>query len=146
MVVTAGLVTLSTTAASAATTAYAPGHVTARAAAAADPSGCVTEDFSIADEPYYEPFVADEQILLNDIWYYDQSSNEYSGVNQLLTVDGSYRPHTTSDVKAFQSWWGDIVDGITGPMTWDSLCSVDHELGYTGVYWHDVGCATEPGL
>ncbi len=149
MVAAAALVSLSATAASAATaTASASGHGTApRAAdAAADPSGCVTEDFSIADEPYYEACVADEQILLNDIFYYEQDYGVYDGANQLLTVDGSYGPHTTNDVEGFQSWWGDTVDGITGPQTWDTLCTVDYNLGYHGTYWHDAGCGTEPGL
>ncbi len=149
MVAAAALATLSTTAASAATaTVSAPGHVTAprAAGAAADPSGCVTEDFSIADEPYYEACVADEQILLNDIFYYQQDYGVYLGADQLLTVDGSYGPDTTNDVESFQTFWKDKVDGITGPQTWDSLCSEDYNIGYHGTYWHDAGCGTEPGL
>lgn len=129
------------------TTASAPGHVAARAAAD-DPSGCVTETFTINDEPYYEPCVADEQILLNDIWNTQEKTEIYLGVIELLTVDGSYGPDTTSDVEAFQGFYlgGDQVDGKTGPITWDTLCSTDYNLGYHGTYWNDAGCATEPGL
>jgi len=129
------------------TTAAVSRHVTARAVAD-DPSGCVTETFTINDEPYYEPCVADEQILLNDIWYFQEKVGIYNGVIELLTVDGSYGPDTTSDVEAFQGFYlgGDQVDGKTGPITWDTLCSVDYNLGYHGTYWNDAGCATEPGL
>jgi hypothetical protein len=68
MIVAAAFVTLSTTAASAATTrASAPAHVTALSAAEAA-SGCVTETFTINDEPYYEPCVLDAQVLLNNLW------------------------------------------------------------------------------
>jgi hypothetical protein len=146
MTVAAALVTLGTTAASAApTTASTPAHVTAPRAAEAT-SGCVTETFTEADEPYYEQCVADEQILLNDIWYSQENTEIYLGVIELLTVDGSYGPDTTSDVEAFQGFYGDEVDGKTGPMTWGTLCSSDYYLGYHGTYWNDAGCATEPGL
>jgi peptidoglycan hydrolase-like protein with peptidoglycan-binding domain len=136
----AALGTLSTTAASAATrTPSAASHVTAPRTA--DASGCVTEDFSEANEGTYEPCVADEQILLNDLY-----GIGVMGPNQRLVVDGYYGPDTTSDVRSFQGAWGDTVDGITGPQTWDSLCAVDYVYGFQGVYWHDAGCATEPGL
>jgi len=146
MTVAAALVTLTTTAAAAApATASTPAHVTAPRAAEA-PSGCVTEVFTEADEPYYEQCVADEQILLNDIWETQEKTEIYLGVIEQLTVDGSYGPDTTSDVEAFQGFYGDGVDGETGPMTWGTLCSVDYNLGYHGTYWNDAGCATEPGL
>jgi peptidoglycan hydrolase-like protein with peptidoglycan-binding domain len=143
MIVAAALVTLSTTAASAAPmTASAPGHVAApRAAAATEATGCVTEDFSEADEGTYEPCVLDEQVLLNDV--YDAHD---VGPNQLLATDGYYGPDTTSDVTSFQKAWDLEVDGITGPQTWDQLCVLDYELGYRGTYWHNAGCASEPGL
>jgi peptidoglycan hydrolase-like protein with peptidoglycan-binding domain len=142
----AALLTLSTTAASAATArASAPAHVSAPSAAEAA-SGCVTETFTIADEPYYEACVADAQILLNDIYYFQEKTGIYNGVTYLLTVDGSYGPDTMNDVKNFQGFWGDKVDGELGPMTWDTLCSTDYNLGYRGTYWHDAGCGTEPGL
>lgn len=146
----AALATLGTTAASAATTtASASGNVTAARAAqaAADPSGCVTETFTEADEPIYLPCVADAQILLNDIWYYQQAHPKvYLGAGQLLTVDGSYGPHTALDVGSFQSRQKLTIDEKLGPQTWNQLCHVDWGLGYTGTYWHDAGCATEPGL
>jgi peptidoglycan hydrolase-like protein with peptidoglycan-binding domain len=154
-IVAAALVTLGTTGASAATTtASAPGHVTAARAAqaAADPSGCVTENFTNADQPFYEPCVADAQVLFNDLWYYEEQHPNhenplYLGVNQLLTVDGSYGPHTTSVVGFFQASWPPLkVDYELGPKTWHQLCSVAWLHGYRGVYWHDAGCATEPGL
>lgn len=139
-IVAAPLLALSTTAASAATTtASISGRVTAPRAA--DASGCVTQDFSEADEGTYESCVADEQILLNDLY-----GIGVMGPNQRLTVDGYYGPDTTSDVQSFQGAWGDTVDGITGPQTWDSLCAVDYVYGFRGTYWHDAGCATEPGL
>jgi peptidoglycan hydrolase-like protein with peptidoglycan-binding domain len=145
----AGVLSLSTTAASAATTtASAPSQATASQAVAAAPSGCVTEQFSIADESTYYACVADEQILLNDLWYYqEQHPNHevptYLGVNQLLTVDGSYGPDTTSDVRYFQTSWNLHIDGTTGKQTWGELCYQDWLHGYTGTYWHDAGCATE---
>ena len=140
MIVAAALVTLSTTAASAAPmTASAPGHVAAPRATEA--TGCVTENFSEADEGTYEPCVLDEQVLLNDV--YDVHD---VGPNQLLATDGHYGPDTTSDVISFQKAWDLEVDGITGPHTWDQLCALDFELGFRGNYWHNAGCASEPGL
>ena len=144
-IVAAALATLSTTAASAVTTASVSGH--AAAPQAADASGCVTETFTEADEPYYEPCVADAQILLNDLWYYQQAHpGIYLGANRLLTVDGSYGSNTALDVGYFQVAVGDMVDEKLGPQTWASLCREDWLFGYTGTYWHDAGCATEPGL
>jgi len=144
--VAATLVALSTTAASAATTttASAAGPVTAPGAAQAAPdaSGCVTETFTTADEPYYEPCVADAQILFNDLWDVEGEVG-YVGVNQHLTVDGSYGPDTASVVGGFQSESGLTVDHKLGPQTWQHLCAVDQAYGYTGTYWHDAGCATE---
>jgi peptidoglycan hydrolase-like protein with peptidoglycan-binding domain len=149
-IVAAALLTLSTTGASAATsTAAASGHATAplAAKAAADPSGCVTEQFSIADQDTSLTCVAWEQVLLNDLWYYQEEHPNhevptYLGVNQLLTVDGYYGPDTTSDVTYFQQSWTLEVDGITGMQTWGELCSQDQLHGFTGTYWHDAGCAT----
>jgi hypothetical protein len=154
-IVAAGLVTLGTTAASAATmTASAPAHVTASrtAQAAAAPSGCVTENFSTADERFDVACVADAQVLFNDLWYYEEQHPNhehplYLGVNQLLATDGSYGPDTASVVGFFQASWPPLkVDHILGPHTWHQLCSVAWLHGYRGVYWHDAGCATEPGL
>jgi peptidoglycan hydrolase-like protein with peptidoglycan-binding domain len=149
-IVAAGLVTLSTTAASAATmTASAPGHVTAPrvAQAAAAPSGCVTETFTTGDQNTNESCVVDAQILLNDIWSYQQAHPKvYLGAGQLLTVDGSYGPHTATDVGSFQFRQKITDDEKLGPQTWDQLCKVDFGLGYRGTYWHDAGCATEFGL
>jgi hypothetical protein len=155
-IVAAALVTLGTTAASAATTAAsATGHVTApRAAqAAADPSGCVTENFSQADDgSVKEPCVNYAQILLNDLYYYEEQhpipeDRTYLGVNQLLTVDGFYGPDTAGVVGFFQKTW-DVTpfDQILGPKTWDKLCYEDWLHGYRGTYWQDAGCATESGL
>jgi hypothetical protein len=56
----------------------------------------VSETFTIADEPYYEACVADAQILLNDIYYFQENTGIYNGVTYLLTVDGSYGPDTMS--------------------------------------------------
>jgi peptidoglycan hydrolase-like protein with peptidoglycan-binding domain len=138
----AALFTVSTTAASAATTAAsAPSHVTAPSAAEA-PSGCVTETFTTADEPYYEACVADEQILLNDLYY----QNPGGFVEYALTVDGSYGPLTAGDVTYFQEATNIEVDGRTGPQTWNQLCETTNGNGFHGTYWHDAGCATEPGL
>jgi peptidoglycan hydrolase-like protein with peptidoglycan-binding domain len=147
-VMVAALLALGTTAASAATASGA-GHVTApqaAKAAAADASGCVTETFTTADEPYYEACVADAQILFNDLWYTQNSQAVYLGVNALLTVDGSYGPDTAGVVGGFQSAWGLTDDQKLGPQTWKQLCTVDYAWGYRGTYWHDAGCSTEPGL
>jgi peptidoglycan hydrolase-like protein with peptidoglycan-binding domain len=136
MIVAAALLTLSTTAASAATArASAPAHVTApRAAEAA--SGCVTETFTINDEPYYEPCVLDAQVLLNNLW-----SKGLPGLYQ-LTTDGSYGPLTQGDVTQFQRDAGDGVDGELGPETWGSLCILNADYGFMGTYWHNAGCKT----
>jgi peptidoglycan hydrolase-like protein with peptidoglycan-binding domain len=140
-IVAATIVTLTSTAAYAATTtASAPGHVTAPQAQAT--SGCVTVEFGIWDENTYEQCVRDEQILLNNLYY-----NGIVYVNQGLTVDGYYGPDTYSAVRSFQT---DIpqpayIDGITGPQTWWWLCHINSANGFSGVYWHDAGCATEPG-
>jgi hypothetical protein len=134
----AALLALSTTAVSAATSkASAPAHVTTASAAEAA-SGCVTEIFSIADEPYYEPCVLDEQVLLNNLW-----SKGMPGLYQ-LTTDGYYGPLTMGDVEQFQRDAGDSVDGVTGSETWGSLCIINGDSGFRGVYWHDAGCNTEP--
>jgi peptidoglycan hydrolase-like protein with peptidoglycan-binding domain len=133
-------VTLSTTTASAATmTASAPSHVTAPRAAEA--TGCVTQTFAIWDENTYERCVRDEQILFNDLWSLGKAN-----VTQHLTVDGYYGPETFSVVVGFQEFENIGVDGITGPQTWFALCVADWDLGFTGAYWHDAGCNTEPGI
>jgi peptidoglycan hydrolase-like protein with peptidoglycan-binding domain len=138
-VAAAGLVTLSTTAASATTTmGSAPGHITMPRAA--ETTGCVTQTFDINDQNIYEQCVAWEQVLLNDL--YDA---HIPGPNQRLSTDGYYGPKTTSDVRHFQTVWILAVDGMTGPLTWAALCAVDKTNGFTGVYWRDAGCATEPG-
>jgi peptidoglycan hydrolase-like protein with peptidoglycan-binding domain len=136
-IVAAALVTLSTTAASAATTvASAPGHVTAPQAAEAA-TGCVTIQFGTWDENTYERCVRDEQILLNDLHY-----GLVDGMNRapLLTVDGYYGPHTYGVVRFFQGQIDITQDGITGPQTWHALCDIAGNTGYQGVYWHDAGC------
>jgi peptidoglycan hydrolase-like protein with peptidoglycan-binding domain len=162
-IVAGALVTLSTTgaataaaataaaatAAAATASGSAASHLTAAQAAqtAADPSGCVEETFNENDQYTYEPCVVDEQILLNDIWSVQEKTGDYLGVNpQPLSVDGYYGPDTTSDVETFQGSHGDHVDGWTGPMTWDSICTAVYFLGFHGTYWNDAGCATEPGL
>lgn len=150
------LVALGTTGASAAPmTASALAHATApRAAqaAAADPSGCVEELFTIADEQYRLGCVIDAQVLFNDLYTYEQQHpnheyRTYLGVPYLLTVDGSYGPITTSVVEFFQKNWPPLkIDGELGMNTWAKLCFEDWQHGYTGPYWHGAGCATEPGL
>jgi peptidoglycan hydrolase-like protein with peptidoglycan-binding domain len=137
----AALFTLSTTAASAATrTASAPSHATAPSAAEA-PSGCVTEEFSIVDENYYEPCVVDEQVLLTDIY----RSCPGCLVEYALTADGYYGPLTQGDVYYFQSESGLEYDGITGPQTWQALCETAYNLGWHGTYWQNAGCPTDLG-
>jgi peptidoglycan hydrolase-like protein with peptidoglycan-binding domain len=141
VIVAAALATLSTTAASATpAAASAPGHVAAPQAArvAADPSGCVTEVFSTADESTYESCVADEQILLNNLW-----NANAGGPDQLLVVDGYYGAHTANDVKSFQTYSNLAVDGITGSQTWEVICNINEDEGFTGIFWHGAGCANE---
>jgi peptidoglycan hydrolase-like protein with peptidoglycan-binding domain len=123
--VTAGVASASTTAASAS-------HVHAA------PSGCVTELFTIADENTYLVCVRDEQVLLNNLW----STGHFSPMFQ-ITVDGYYGPNTRNDVEAFQGIVHITVDGETGLQTWSNLCAYNSAWGFTGVYWHDAGCATE---
>jgi peptidoglycan hydrolase-like protein with peptidoglycan-binding domain len=136
MIAVAALLTLSTTAASAATArSSAPAHVTAPSAAEAA-SGCVTETFTTADEPYYEPCVLDAQVLLNNLW-----SKGLPHLYQLAT-DASYGPLTAGDVTQFQRDAGDGVDGELGPETWGSLCILNEDYGFTGAYWHGAGCNT----
>jgi len=130
----AALATLGTTAAFAATTkASAPSHVTAPSTAEAA-SGCVTETFTISDEPYYEPCVLDAQVLLNNV-------RSLPGLYD-LTTDGYYGPLTEGDVTQFQRDAGDGVDGKLGPETWGSLCILNEDYGFHGTYWHDAGCNT----
>jgi hypothetical protein len=112
-------------------------------------TGCVTRTFGESNT--YQQCVRDEQVLLNDLW-----DDGLRGPNQLLTVDGYYGSHTFSDVQAFQLAWHNVpglpvalagpVDGITGPKTWNWLCSIDQANRFTGIYYHDAGCATLPGL
>jgi peptidoglycan hydrolase-like protein with peptidoglycan-binding domain len=137
-IVAAALVTLSTTAASAATTAAsAPGHVTAPRAAAA--AGCVTDTFTTRYVNTYEQCVRDEQVLLNDLHYGLVDGMERA---PLLTVDGYYGPHTYSVVRFFQGQIGFTPNGITDPKTWKGLCVIAYKTNFTGVYWHDAGCAS----
>lgn len=139
--VAAALLTLGATAASAATaTASAPGHLTAPQAAAA--AGCVTQTFGIWDENTYERCVRDEQVLLNDLYY----AGVAGATNGLIKVDGYYGNKTFWDVVVWQEFEHITIDGKTGPQTWDHLCVADWDLGFTGTYWHDAGCNTEPGL
>ena len=60
--------------------------------------------------------------------------------------ENTYEPNTYSAVRSFQT---DIpngnIDGITGPQTWWWLCHINSANGFSGAYWHDAGCATEPG-
>lgn len=146
----ATLITLSATGASAATTTAisaghpaatrtgsGPGHIIAPRAAEA--TGCVTELFTISDENTYEQCVAWEQVLLNDLYGIGELGPP---PNQRLATDGYYGPDTAQDVVSLQAGWGDGVDGRTGPQTWGTLCGIDQLFGFTGVYWHDVGCAS----
>ena len=112
-------------------TALLPALIPAAPASAA--TACVYLDFGESNT--YQPCVRDEQVLLNDLWKAGRA-----GPNQLLTVDGYYGSHTVSDVKAFQTAYALTVDGITGPQTWDWLCLVDAEWGFTGTYYQAVGC------
>ncbi|HEY2508908.1 MAG TPA: peptidoglycan-binding domain-containing protein [Streptosporangiaceae bacterium] len=137
-IVTAGLLTLSTTEASAATTTVsAPSHATNPKAA--EYTGCVADQFGIWDEDTYEQCVRDLQILLNDLYDIGRP-----GPNQRLTVDGYYGPDTESDVYAFQliGYYGGPIDhdGIAGPQTWDELCQDDEDNGFRGAYFQDAGC------
>lgn len=118
--------------------------ITAPSASAA--TGCVTETFGIWDENTYEQCVRDEQVLMNDLVYFESSQNIDLGATGPLTVDGYYGPATYLSVLTFQEWWSLKTDGITGPQTWGKLCYEDWEWGFRGAYWHDAGCATEPGL
>ena len=149
-IMAAALLTLGTAAASAATTTAAtPGHVAAprAASATADPSGCVAESFDINDQYTYEQCVAWEQVLLNNLWYFQKANpNLTPVVDQLLATDGHYGTDTTNDVEFFQTAEDLQKDGITGPKTWYDVCGQDLAWGFDGVYWHDAGCATEPGL
>lgn len=137
--VAAALVALSATTASAATTtASVHGHVTAPTVAAA--SGCVTETFTTADQNTYLQCVRDEQVLLNNL------VGILPDVQQIM-VDGLYGMHTYNDVKSFQGDFtleGVTVDGKTGPQTWWWVCRINFDNKFTGVYWHDAGCNTEP--
>jgi peptidoglycan hydrolase-like protein with peptidoglycan-binding domain len=136
LIVTAGLFSLSTTAASAATTtAASPADVTAPAAAAA--ATCVDQVFSIADEGTYYTCVNYEQVLLNDL---QRVPGPGRFTNQTLTTDGYYGPLTTGDVKYFQTQNDIAIDGVTGPQTWYYLCWDDFDYGWTGTYWQAAGC------
>jgi peptidoglycan hydrolase-like protein with peptidoglycan-binding domain len=127
-IMAAGLITLSTTAAASA----APTTAATKAAAS---TACVYQTFSIADQNTYETCVRDEQILLNDLY-----NAGVTGPNQRLTVDGYYGNDTLVDVEWFQYYDYITDDGITGPVTWSVLCEQDWFFGFTGAYWHAVGC------
>ena len=50
------------------------------------------------------------------------------------TVDGYYGTNTKNDIKGFQSWVGEAVDGIVGSDTWDAY---DNQLvsdGWDGTW------------
>jgi peptidoglycan hydrolase-like protein with peptidoglycan-binding domain len=115
-------------------TALAGAAIIAPSASAA--TGCVTIDFGESNT--YQQCVYWEQILLDNLW----NAGDNGAVNQWLTQDGYYGPHTLSDVESFQRAYLLKPDGITGPLTWSKLCEIDQLYGFTGVYWHDVGCAT----
>jgi peptidoglycan hydrolase-like protein with peptidoglycan-binding domain len=121
-IVAAAVVTLSTTAAASAATTTS-----------STSTACVYRDFG--ESSTYQVCVRDEQILLNDLW-----KDHVAGPNQLLTVDGYYGNLTTLDVKSFQAENFITPDGITGPVTWSVLCEQDWFFGFTGTYWHAVGC------
>jgi peptidoglycan hydrolase-like protein with peptidoglycan-binding domain len=110
--------------------------ITAPEASAA--TACVYQNFGYSNT--YQTCVLDEQVLLNDLW-----RSHVPGPNQLLATDGYYGSHTESDVGSFNNYYGvpsgDVTTGGFGNTTWEELCYVDFEHGYTGAYWQGAGCA-----
>ena len=107
-------------------------------------SGCVTQNFTTADQNTFLTCVKDGQVLLNNLRGFPLF---FPGLQQ-LTVDGFYGPHTEGDVRAFQTDIANAnetitIDGKLGPQTWWWLCRENFDFGFTGTFWHDAGCATE---
>lgn len=91
---------------------------------------CVQIVWSTADENVRYSCVADEQVLLGNL---------YPGA---LVSDGYYGPITASVVRHFQGNFRLLVDGVTGPQTWGELCAVNAQRGFRGIYWNAAGCPT----
>ncbi len=112
-----------------------PGHFAAAAAA----TPCIEQTFGRLG--VYRACVADEQVLLNDLWYYGKSHHLDLGPNQHLSTDGYYGPKTASDVYAFNKWYFLSGGSVTSFNTWSALCGVDYSHGFRGTYWHNAGCS-----
>jgi hypothetical protein len=107
-------------------------------------TGCVTRTFDIVlDENTYQPCVLDMQVLLNNLY-----NKHVVGPNQELATDGYFGIDTANDVVEFNLWWNDVPGqlGEMTPTSWDALCGLNWDNGFHGTYWHNAGCATEPGL
>jgi hypothetical protein len=107
-------------------------------------TGCVTRTFDVAlDADTYQPCVLDMQVLLNNLY-----KKGVVGPNQLLATDGYFGVDTGNDVVGFNDWWNDVPGqlGEMTPTSWDALCGLNYGQGDRGTYWHDAGCASEPGL
>jgi peptidoglycan hydrolase-like protein with peptidoglycan-binding domain len=44
------------------------------------------------------------------------------------TVDNQFGPNTEAQVKYFQAYDHDNIDGIVGPLTWQGICVVGYNL------------------
>jgi hypothetical protein len=107
-------------------------------------TGCVTRTFDILlDGNTYQPCVLDMQVLLNNLY-----GKHVVGPNQRLVTDGYFGVNTGNDVVGFNLWWDDVPGqlGEMTPTSWDALCGLNAGQGFRGTYWHNAGCATEPGL
>jgi len=117
------------------------GIVAAPATPAMAASGCVTENFTIADQNTFLTCVKDAQVLLNNI------RNDLKPVRPDINVDGFYGPQTEGDVQAFQVDIADLgdtitIDGKLGPQTWWYLCAGNNTFNFQGTFWSNAGCAT----
>jgi peptidoglycan hydrolase-like protein with peptidoglycan-binding domain len=121
------------------------GILAAPATPAMAASGCVTQNFTTADQGVVLDCVKDAQVLLNNI-----RKDESPNLPNLLQVDGRYGPLTSGDVTQFQKDMNLLfgagtlaVDGDLGPHTWGFLCSENSFFGFQGQFWHAAGCATD---
>jgi hypothetical protein len=106
-------------------------------------TGCVTQNFSTANEGTFLQCVQDAQVLLNNV------RNELAPLRPDIATDGHYGPQTAGDVGMFQLDINNLngantlaVDEVLGPHTWVWLCAINEETQHTGAFWHDAGCAT----
>ncbi|MQS09420.1 D-Ala-D-Ala carboxypeptidase family metallohydrolase [Streptomyces alkaliphilus] len=96
------------------TTEDSPGTATAAAAPASDGVGTL-------DACYTFPRTLSRGMSGADVTQLQIRVAGYPGYGQVLSLDGSFGPHTEQAVRRFQQAYGLTVDGVAGPQTFNRI-------------------------